>query len=76
MPIDFKNEILTFIRLIFKIEIANARKLINHARIECQSHKLTIEDFGISCLITSFDYDGMPHLFQTDPSVTYLEWKV
>jgi hypothetical protein len=23
-----------------------------------------------------FDYDGTPHLYQTDPSGTYHEWKV
>lgn len=80
---------------------ADARILINRARIECQSHKLTVEDpvtleyitryiaglkqrytqsngrrpFGISCLIAGFDADGTPHLFQTDPSGTYHEWK-
>ena len=31
--------------------------------------------FGISCLITGFDYDGTPRLYQTDPSGTYHEWK-
>lgn len=101
---------------------ADARILINRSRIECQSHKLTVEDpvtleyitryiagkfwnvsnyiglfitnqnisglkqkytqsngrrpFGISCLLAGFDYDGTPHLFQTDPSGTYHEWKV
>jgi len=80
---------------------ADARILIDRSRIECQSHKLTVEDpvtleyitrhiaglkqrytqsngrrpFGISCLIAGFDYDGTPHLFQTDPSGTYHEWK-
>uniref|UniRef100_T1J540 Proteasome subunit alpha type n=1 Tax=Strigamia maritima TaxID=126957 RepID=T1J540_STRMM len=80
---------------------ADARILINRARIECQSHKLTVEDpvtleyitrfiaglkqrytqsngrrpFGISCLIAGFDYDWTPHLYQTDPSGTYHEWK-
>jgi len=80
---------------------ADARILINRARIECQSHKLTVEDpvtleyitryiaglkqrytqsngrrpFGISCLLAGFDFDGTPHLFQTDPSGTYHEWK-
>lgn len=73
---------------------ADARILIDRARIECQSHKLTVEDpvsleyitryiaqlkqkytqsngkrpFGISALITGFDEDGTPRLFQTDPS--------
>lgn len=76
--------------------------LINRAQIECQSHKLTVEDavtieyitrhiaglkqkytqsngrrpFGISCLLAGFDYDGSPHLFQTEPSGIYHEWKV
>merc|ERR1711874_503287 len=80
---------------------ADARILINKARIECQSHRLTVEapvtleyitrhiaslkqrytqsngrrPFGISCLITGFDYDGTPRLYQTDPSGTYHEWK-
>ncbi|KAJ0182033.1 hypothetical protein K1T71_002755 [Dendrolimus kikuchii] len=80
---------------------ADARILINRAQIECQSHKLTVEDpvtleyitryiaglkqkytqsngrrpFGISCLIGGFDYDGLPHLFQTEPSGIYYEWK-
>uniref|UniRef100_A0A6G1SB92 Proteasome subunit alpha type n=1 Tax=Aceria tosichella TaxID=561515 RepID=A0A6G1SB92_9ACAR len=80
---------------------ADARILIDRARIECQSHKLTVEDkvnleyitrfiaqlkqkytqsngkrpFGISALITGFDDDGTPRLFQTDPSGVYHEWK-
>ncbi|XP_030745258.1 proteasome subunit alpha type-7-1-like [Sitophilus oryzae] len=80
---------------------ADARILINRAQIECQSHKLTVEDpvtleyitryiaslkqkytqsngrrpFGISCLIGGFDYDGAPHLYQTEPSGIYYEWK-
>nr|QBH74323.1 proteasome subunit alpha type [Nicoletia phytophila] len=80
---------------------ADARILINRAQIECQSHRLTVEDavtleyitryiaglkqkytqsngrrpFGISCLITGFDYDGTPHLYQTEPSGIYFEWK-
>ncbi|KAG9508927.1 Proteasome subunit alpha-type 7-like protein [Fragariocoptes setiger] len=80
---------------------ADARILIDRARIECQSHKLTVEDavsleyitrfiaqlkqkytqsngkrpFGISALITGFDEDGTPRLFQTDPSGVYHEWK-
>lgn len=80
---------------------ADARILINRAQIECQSHKLNVEDpvtieyitryiaqlkqkytqsngrrpFGLSCLIGGFDLDGSPHLFQTDPSGIYYEWK-
>lgn len=80
---------------------ADARILINRAQIECQSHKLTVEDpvtleyitryiaslkqkytqsngrrpFGMSCLIGGFDYDGLPHLYQTEPSGIYFEWK-
>ncbi|CAH0754535.1 unnamed protein product [Bemisia tabaci] len=80
---------------------ADARILINKAQIECQSHKLTVEDpvtleyitryiaslkqkytqsngrrpFGISCVIGGFDYDGQPHLYQTEPSGIYYEWK-
>ncbi|KAG8185592.1 hypothetical protein JTE90_023291 [Oedothorax gibbosus] len=80
---------------------ADARILIDRARVECQSHKLTVEDpvtleyitrhiaqlkqrytqsngrrpFGICALIAGFDFDGTPHLFQTDPSGVYHEWK-
>lgn len=75
---------------------ADARILIDRAKTECQSHRLTVEDrvsleyitryiaqlkqkytqsngkrpFGISALITGFDADGTPRLFQTDPSGT------
>ena len=31
--------------------------------------------FGISMLIVGFDDDGSAHLYQTDPSGTYHEWK-
>merc|ERR1739838_1250421 len=31
--------------------------------------------FGISCLITGFDDDGTPHLYQTDPAGVYTEWR-
>ncbi|KAK9878669.1 hypothetical protein WA026_023118 [Henosepilachna vigintioctopunctata] len=80
---------------------ADARISINRAQIECQSHKLTVEDpvtleyitryiaslkqkytqsngrrpFGISCLIGGFDFDGTPHLYHTEPSGIYYEWK-
>ncbi|KAL5277781.1 PSMA7 family protein [Megaselia abdita] len=79
---------------------ADARILINRAQVECQSHKLNVEDpvtleyitryiaglkqkytqsngrrpFGISCLIGGFDFDGTPHLYQTEPSGIYYEW--
>jgi 20S proteasome subunit alpha 4 len=29
----------------------------------------------LSTLIVGFDYDGTSHLYQTDPSGTYHEWK-
>lgn len=80
---------------------ADARILVNAARVECQSHKLNVEDpvtleyitrhiaslkqrytqsngmrpFGISMLVVGFDDDGSAHLYQTDPSGTYHEWK-
>ncbi|KAK6471783.1 proteasome subunit alpha type-7 [Huso huso] len=80
---------------------ADARIVINRAQVECQSHRLTVEDpvtveyitryisslkqrytqsngrrpFGISSLITGFDLDGTPRLYQTDPSGTYHAWK-
>ncbi len=76
--------------------------MIQKARVECQSYKLSVEDpvtveyitryiatlqqkytqgrgrrpFGLSTLIVGFDYDGTSHLYQTDPSGTYHEWKV
>ncbi|XP_037965581.2 proteasome subunit alpha type-7-1, partial [Plutella xylostella] len=31
--------------------------------------------FGVSCLIGGFDPDGGPHLFQTEPSGIFYEWK-
>jgi 20S proteasome subunit alpha 4 len=30
--------------------------------------------YGISCLLTGFDDDGAPHLYQTDPAGVYTEW--
>lgn len=80
---------------------ADARVLIQRARVECQSYKLNVEDpvtveyitrhianlqqkytqgrgrrpFGLSTIIVGFDYDGTSHLYQTDPSGTYNEWK-
>lgn len=89
------------VALAFAGLTADARILVNRARIECQSHRLTVEDpvtveyitrfiaqlkqkytqsngrrpFGLSILIVGFDQDGSPHLYQTDPSGTYHEWK-
>lgn len=80
---------------------ADARVLIQKARVECQSYRLSVEDpvtveyitryiatlqqkytqgrgrrpFGLSTLVVGFDYDGSAHLYQTDPSGTYHEWK-
>ena len=80
---------------------ADARIVINRAQVECQSHRLNLEEpasleyitkyiaafkqkytqsagmrpFGLSCLIGGFDADGMPHLFQTEPSGIYYEWR-
>ncbi|EDX08559.1 proteasome subunit alpha type-7-1B [Drosophila simulans] len=31
--------------------------------------------FGLSCLVGGFDEDGTPHLFQTDPSGIFYEWR-
>jgi len=31
--------------------------------------------YGISCLLTGFDDDGTPHLYQTDPAGVYTEWR-
>ncbi|XP_007197640.2 proteasome subunit alpha-type 8 isoform X1 [Balaenoptera acutorostrata] len=92
----FCNVSTTFIGLT-----ADARVVISRACVECQSHKLTVEDpvtveyitrfiatlkqkytqsngrrpFGISALIVGFDDDGIPRLYQTDPSGTYHAWK-
>ncbi|KAF4614836.1 hypothetical protein D9613_002894 [Agrocybe pediades] len=66
---------------------ADGRVLIDKARIECQSHRLTVEDprytqsggvrpFGISTLIVGFDpHDTKPRLYQTEPSGIYSAWK-
>ncbi|CAG7853655.1 Proteasome subunit alpha type-7; AltName: Full=Proteasome subunit RC6-1 [Serendipita indica DSM 11827] len=66
---------------------ADGRVLIDKARVECQSHRLTVEDpsytqsggvrpFGISTLIAGFDpHDPRPRLFCTDPSGIHNAWK-
>ncbi|XP_036060931.1 proteasome subunit alpha-type 8 isoform X2 [Onychomys torridus] len=93
--------VLTLRNACFTGLTADARVVIHRARVECQSHKLTVEDpvtveyitrfiatlkqkytqsngrrpFGISALIVGFDDDGIPRLYQTDPSGTYHAWK-
>ena len=34
-----------------------------------------VRPFGISCLIAGFDVSGKPHLYYTDPSGSFSEWK-
>jgi 20S proteasome subunit alpha 4 len=34
-----------------------------------------VRPFGISCLIAGFDNKSTPHLFYTDPSGSFSEWK-
>lgn len=132
MQLELNSQLfsLTQPALLFFLQglTADARVLINRAQVECQSHRLTVEDpvtleyitryiagmetlvllimvqemsksvvqtvslflglkqkytqsngrrpFGISCLIGGFDYDGVPHLYQTEPSGISYEWKV
>lgn len=80
---------------------ADARVLVNRARVEAQSYRLTLDEkvtveymtkhiagvqqrytqsggvrpFGISTLVVGFDPQGLPTLYQTDPSGTYSAWK-
>ena len=75
--------------------------MIEKARIECQSYRLTCEDapsleyvarfiaktqqrytqrggvrpFGVSSILAGFDTEGMPQIYQVDPSGTYFSWK-
>ncbi|OAF70429.1 hypothetical protein A3Q56_01840 [Intoshia linei] len=39
------------------------------------TQKIGRRPFGVSLLIAGFDDDGTPHLYKTDPSGTYHEWK-
>lgn len=34
-----------------------------------------VRPFGISCLIAGFDPSGRPHLYYTDPSGSFSEWR-
>lgn len=34
-----------------------------------------VRPYGISCLIGGFDSNGRPHLYYTDPSGSFSEWK-
>ncbi|CAN4107366.1 unnamed protein product [Withania somnifera] len=68
---------------------ADARVLVNKARIECRyitryiaglQQKYTqsggVRPFGLSTLIIGFDpHTGVPLLYQTDPSGTFSAWK-
>jgi len=39
------------------------------------THRGGVRPFGISTLITGYDADGKPKLYNTDPSGTYYNWK-
>lgn len=93
----------THVALAFAGLNADARILVDKARVEAQSHRLTVEDpvtieyitkyiagvqqrytqsggvrpFGISTLVVGFDpKDGVPKLYQTEPSGIYSAWYV
>jgi len=34
-----------------------------------------VRPFGISCIMAGFDSSAKPHLYYTDPSGSFSEWK-
>merc|ERR1711991_169351 len=88
--------------------IADARTLVDHARVEAQNHRFTFDEpisvesvtqavcdlslkfgedsggkkkerlmsrpFGVALLLAGIDENG-PHLYHTDPSGTFSEWR-
>jgi 20S proteasome subunit alpha 5 len=87
--------------------VADARILVDHARVECQNHTFAFNEpmsvdsvtqsisdlainfgegaegtkkkpmsrpYGVALLVAGVDESG-PHLYQTDPSGTYIEWQ-
>lgn len=69
-----------YILLFFPIKYTYIYILIKYYSLLGLKQKYTQSNgrrpFGISCLLAGFDYDGVPHLYQTEPSGIYYEWKV